>query len=52
MHGCYGATCSLFNAAAWVESSFWDGRFALVVAADVAVYKPGSPAAATGVNFL
>jgi hypothetical protein len=50
INGCYGATAALFNAAAWVQSSFWDGRLALVVAADVAIYAPGSSARATGVH--
>lgn len=35
------------NAVAWVESSGWDGRHAVVVASDVAVYKAG-PARPTG----
>ncbi|EZA55851.1 hypothetical protein DMN91_011889 [Ooceraea biroi] len=41
-NACYGGTAALFNAVAWVESSAWDGRLALVVAADNAVYAPGS----------
>lgn len=35
------------NAFNWVESQTWDGRYALVVAADVAVYEAG-PARPTG----
>lgn len=46
-NACYGGTAALFNALAWAESTAWDGRFALVVAADVAVYAPG-PARPTG----
>lgn len=34
---CYGGTAALLNAAAWVESRAWDGRYALVVAADIAM---------------
>ncbi|XP_032826628.1 hydroxymethylglutaryl-CoA synthase, cytoplasmic-like [Petromyzon marinus] len=41
-NACYGGTAALFNAANWVESSAWDGRFALVVAGDIAVYATGS----------
>ncbi|XP_043276817.1 hydroxymethylglutaryl-CoA synthase 1 [Venturia canescens] len=41
-NACYGGTASLFNAISWVESSAWDGRLALVVAADNAVYAPGN----------
>ncbi|CAN8027847.1 unnamed protein product [Ixodes persulcatus] len=46
-NACYGGTAALFNAAAWVESSAWDGRYALVVAADIAAYAIG-PARPTG----
>lgn len=41
-NACYGGTAALFNSIAWVESSAWDGRLALVVAADNAVYAAGS----------
>ncbi|KAK6165638.1 hypothetical protein SNE40_022528 [Patella caerulea] len=41
-NACYGGTAALFNAANWVESSSWDGRYALVVAADIAVYATGN----------
>jgi hydroxymethylglutaryl-CoA synthase len=48
-HACYGGCAALFAAAAWVESSAWDGQsLALVVATDGAVYPPDSPARATG----
>lgn len=42
MNACYGGTAALFNSAAWVESSEWDGRYALFVAADIAVYEAGA----------
>ncbi|XP_059906502.1 hydroxymethylglutaryl-CoA synthase, cytoplasmic isoform X1 [Gadus macrocephalus] len=41
-NACYGGTAALFNAVNWVESSSWDGRYALVVAGDIAVYASGS----------
>lgn len=41
-NACFGGTAALFNAISWVESSAWDGRLALVVAADIAVYAKGS----------
>nr|XP_006820910.1 PREDICTED: hydroxymethylglutaryl-CoA synthase, cytoplasmic-like [Saccoglossus kowalevskii] len=41
-NACYGGTAALFNALAWVESSAWDGRYALVVAGDIAVYATGN----------
>lgn len=46
-NACYGGTAALFNALAWAESSAWDGRYAVVVATDIAVYAPG-PARPTG----
>ena len=42
LNACYGGTAALFNAVNWVESSAWDGRYALVVAADIAVYASGN----------
>lgn len=47
MNACYGGTAALFNAVNWIESSAWDGRYAIVVAADIAVYASG-PARPTG----
>ncbi|KAK0181717.1 hypothetical protein PV327_003977 [Microctonus hyperodae] len=41
-NACYGGTAALLNAVSWIESSAWDGRLALVVAADNAVYAKGS----------
>jgi hydroxymethylglutaryl-CoA synthase len=46
-NACYGGTAALLNSAAWVESSAWDGRYAVVVCGDIAVYAPG-PARPTG----
>lgn len=46
-NACYGGTAALFNAINWVESSSWDGRKAIVVAGDIAVYGRG-PARPTG----
>ncbi|EGC29353.1 hypothetical protein DICPUDRAFT_159071 [Dictyostelium purpureum] len=47
MNACYGGTNALFNSVQWIESSFWDGRYALVVCGDIAVYSVG-PARPTG----
>lgn len=41
-NACYGGTAALFNSVAWVESSAWDGRYALVVAGDIAIYAEGN----------
>lgn len=47
MNACYGATAGLFNAVNWMESAAWDGRLAIVVASDEAVYAEG-PARPSG----
>ncbi|KAL0221055.1 hypothetical protein RCL1_000909 [Eukaryota sp. TZLM3-RCL] len=47
INACYGGTQALFDTIAWVESSAWDGRLAIVVTADIAVYDEG-PARPTG----
>ena len=41
-NACYGGTAALFNSVNWVESSAWDGRLALAVCADIAVYAAGA----------
>merc|ERR1712018_882092 len=46
-NACYGGTAALFNSLSWIESSAWDGRLALTVCADIAVYASG-PARPTG----
>ena len=47
VNACYGGTAAVLNSCAWVDSEAWDGRLALVVAADIAVYAEG-PARPTG----
>jgi len=47
LNACYGGTAAVLNSAAWVESSEWDGRYAVAVAGDIAVYEAG-PARPTG----
>lgn len=41
-NACYGSTAALFNAVNWIESSSWDGRYAIVVGGDIAIYAEGS----------
>ncbi|KAJ5371799.1 hypothetical protein N7517_003805 [Penicillium concentricum] len=42
-NACYGGTSALLNAVNWIESSTWDGRDAIVVAGDIALYdKPAA----------
>lgn len=42
INACFGGTAALFNAINWIESSYWDGRFACVVMGDIAVYAKGN----------
>ncbi|KAK5169855.1 3-hydroxy-3-methylglutaryl coenzyme A synthase [Saxophila tyrrhenica] len=42
VNACYGGTNALFNTVNWMESSVWDGRDAVVVAGDIALYKKGA----------
>ncbi len=42
VNACYGGTNALFNSVNWIESSAWDGRDAIVVAGDIALYKKGN----------
>jgi len=42
MNACYGGTNALFNAIHWVESRGWDGRNAIVIAGDIALYAKGN----------
>jgi hydroxymethylglutaryl-CoA synthase len=47
INACYGATNALINTLNWISSPYWDGRYGIVVAADLAVYEDG-PARCTG----
>lgn len=42
INACYGGTNAVFNTVNWIESSAWDGRDAIVVAADIALYAKGN----------
>jgi len=42
LNACYGGTNALFNTLNWMESSAWDGRNAIVVTGDIALYKKGN----------
>ena len=42
VNACFGGTAAIFNAVNWIESSYWDGRYAVVVMGDMAVYAKGS----------
>ncbi|XP_071952271.1 hydroxymethylglutaryl-CoA synthase 1-like [Antedon mediterranea] len=42
LNACFGGTSALFNSINWIESSSWDGRYAMVVTGDIAVYAKGN----------
>ncbi|KIJ96082.1 hypothetical protein K443DRAFT_107808 [Laccaria amethystina LaAM-08-1] len=51
-NACYGGTAALFNAINWIESRSWDGRNAIVVAGDIAVYAEGAARPAGGAGCV
>lgn len=38
LNACYGGTNAIFNSVNWLQSASWDGRDAIVVAGDIALY--------------
>lgn len=42
VNACYGGTNAFLSAIDWIESSTWDGREAIVVAGDIALYAKGN----------
>lgn len=42
VNACYGGTNAVFNSINWIESSAWDGRDAVVVCGDIALYAKGN----------
>jgi len=51
-NACYGGTAALFNCINWIESSSWDGRWAIVVAGDIATYAEGAARPAGGAGAV
>ena len=51
-NACYGGTAALFNSVDWIESSAWDGRLALAVCADIAVYAAGNARPSGGAGAI
>lgn len=41
-NACYGGTAALFHAIDHCSAPYWDGRYAIVVTADIAVYDKGN----------
>ena len=52
VQACYGGTAAVQNAANWVESRSWDGRYAVVVMADVSVYAAGPARPTSGAGAV
>ena len=52
LNACYGGTAALLNAFLWVESDGWDGRYAIVVAADIAAYARGGARPTSGAGAV
>ncbi|KAI0990173.1 hypothetical protein GJ496_008678 [Pomphorhynchus laevis] len=54
LNACYGGTAALFNTVDWIESSAWDGRYGIVVMADIAIYddKAARPTGGAGAIAL
>lgn len=53
LQACYGGTAALLNASAWLESSQWEiGKYAVVIAGDVAVYDSGAARATGGAGSV
>ena len=51
-NACYGGTNALFNSIQWIESSAWDGRLAIVVCGDIAVYAKGNARSTGGAGTV
>eukprot|EP00535_Pseudo-nitzschia_heimii_P010806 CAMPEP_0197197610 /NCGR_PEP_ID=MMETSP1423-20130617/32955_1 /TAXON_ID=476441 /ORGANISM="Pseudo-nitzschia heimii, Strain UNC1101" /LENGTH=1107 /DNA_ID=CAMNT_0042651435 /DNA_START=60 /DNA_END=3383 /DNA_ORIENTATION=- len=52
VNACYGGTAALLNAFLWTESDGWDGRYAIVVAADIAAYARGGARPTSGAGAV
>ncbi|KAL4524742.1 hypothetical protein Ndes2526A_g06852 [Nannochloris sp. 'desiccata'] len=52
LHACFGGTAAVQNAVNWVESRSWDGRYAIVVMTDLAVYQAGPARPTSGAGAV
>lgn len=52
VNACYGGTAAVINAINWIESSSWDGRDAIVVSGDIAIYSKGAARPTGGVGSV
>ncbi|KAI9498856.1 hydroxymethylglutaryl-CoA synthase [Zychaea mexicana] len=51
-NACYGGFSAFSNAVNWVESSSWDGRKAIVIAGDLALYASGAARPTSGAGVV
>jgi hydroxymethylglutaryl-CoA synthase len=49
-NACYGSTAALFNCINWIQSESWDGRNAILMCGDIAIYAEGSARPAGGMG--
>lgn len=52
INACYGSTNALFNSINWIQSDSWDGRYAVLISTDVAVYPKGNARPTGGVGAI
>jgi hydroxymethylglutaryl-CoA synthase len=52
VNACYGGTSAIINSINWLQSSSWDGRDAVVVAGDIAIYDKGAARPTGGVGAI
>jgi hydroxymethylglutaryl-CoA synthase len=41
-NACYGGTNALLNSLNWIHSDYYDGRYAIVICGDIAIYSKGN----------
>ncbi|KAI8368194.1 hydroxymethylglutaryl-CoA synthase [Radiomyces spectabilis] len=51
-NACYGGFNAFSNAVNWIESSSWDGRYAIVIAGDLALYASGAARPTSGAGVV
>ncbi|KAI8138202.1 hydroxymethylglutaryl-CoA synthase [Fennellomyces sp. T-0311] len=51
-NACYGGFSAFSNAVNWIESSSWDGRKAIVIAGDLALYASGAARPTSGAGVV
>lgn len=52
IQACYGGTAAVQNAVNWVDSRSWDGRYAVVVMADISIYPKGPARPTSGAGAV